>query len=200
MDTDTILTEIPGYIERLFDSYDCTQLLYHNFHHTQQVVIHSVEIADHYDLDSHSRFVLQAAAWFHDTGQLKGDMAVHEATGMQFMEDFFSGKPIDKNTILTIADCIMATKMPTSPRTFMEEILCDADTYHLGTTDFQQLDKLVWLELELRLDKPVEDQLQKSLVFLEEHRFFTSYCQERLSEGKNKNIALLKAMIGQQGK
>ena len=39
--------------------------------------------------------------------------------------------------------------MPAVPSTLVEQIICDADTYHLGTEDFLHLDKLVWQELEL---------------------------------------------------
>ncbi|HEV7782173.1 MAG TPA: HD domain-containing protein [Chitinophagaceae bacterium] len=195
MNTGHITAQLPVHIRGLFDSYDCTKLLYHNFQHTERVVFHTAEIVDHYELDSHYSFILQAAAWFHDTGQLTGDMHVHEERSVQFMQDFFSGKTNDRTMVHCIADCIMATKMSAAPRNLPEEIICDADTYHLGTTDFKQLDQRVWRELELRLNKPIEDQAGKSLVFLEEHRFYTAYCQVRLSAGKEKNIAMLKEII-----
>jgi HD superfamily phosphodiesterase len=196
MTTDTIEAAIVIHVKGLFNSYNRSYLLYHNLTHTINVVRHAREIAAYYKLDSRSIFVLLSAAWFHDTGQLKGDMAVHEETSVQFMKDFFFGKSVDQEITDDIAKCIMATKMPVKPASLTEEILCDADTYHLGTESFQQLDKLVWKELELRLNSTIDNQAERSLVFLEDHQFFTGYCQQLLSAGKNKNIDWLKDMAG----
>ncbi len=120
---------------------------------------------------------------------------VHEETSVQFMKDFFYCKPIEQDTISDIAKCIMATKMPVTPTNLLEEIICDADTWHLGTKDFYRLDAMVWKELELRLTKCIENQVEKSLQFLESHRFYTSYCMGLLSAGKTKNIELLKTLL-----
>lgn len=194
MNTDSLLSEIVRHVKELFALYNRPYLLYHNLDHTRKVVQHAEEIADHYKLDDRSRFVLLAAAWFHDTGQLMGDMAVHEETGVQLMKDFLSPKHIDQKIMNDISLCIMATKMPVAPSTLLEKIICDADTYHLGTKDFQQLDELVWRELELRLNKRVDNQSWRSLDFLETHQFYTTYCRQLLSEGKDRNIAWLKGL------
>jgi hypothetical protein len=89
----------------------------------------------------------------------------------------------------------MATKMPVVASTLMQEIVCDADTYHLGTKDFPDRDKLVWQETELRLGRPIENKVQRSLQFLEKHQFFTGYCKQHLSTGKEKNIQYLKISL-----
>ncbi|MEO7982878.1 MAG: HD domain-containing protein [Bacteroidota bacterium] len=196
MNTDTIEAEIVIHVKGLFNSYNRPYLLYHNLTHSINVVRHAREIAEQYKLDRHSLFVVLSAAWFHDTGQLTGDMAVHEETSVQFMKEFFSRKPVDQKIIDEIAGCIMATKMPVKPASLTEEILCDADTYHLGTENFQQLDKLVWKELELRLNNTINNQAERSLAFLEDHQFFTVYCLQLLSAGKKKNIDRLKNILG----
>ncbi len=195
MKEEALLGEIAAYVEQLYNSCKRTYLLYHNLEHTKQVVEHADEIGSHYSLDKRSRFVLLTAAWFHDTGQLSGDMAVHEETGVQFMKDFFFGKKVSKKTIDEIAQCIMVTKMPVAPVTQLEKIICDADTWHLGTKQFYRMDTLVWKELELRRNTSIHNQIEKSLQFLIGHRFYTDYCQEHLSEGKQRNIKLLKTLL-----
>lgn len=135
-----LLDETAEYVKGLFDQYNRQYLLYHNITHTRNVVKHASEIADHYQLDERSVFILLTAAWFHDTGQLEGDMAVHEERSVAFMEEFFSDKDVDRNTLDNISKCIMATKMPVEPTNQLEMIICDADTWHLGTVDFQRLD------------------------------------------------------------
>jgi hypothetical protein len=153
------------------------------------VVQHANEIAKHYEMDDNSRFVLLAAAWFQDTGYLVGDALGHEEKGAELMKRFLSTKYINQNIIEDISRCIMATRIPSQPETLLEKIICDADTYHLGTKDFQTTNALVWREVELTRHTTVGNQAGQALRFLEAHRFYTTYCLEALSEGKNKNIA-----------
>jgi HD superfamily phosphodiesterase len=195
MQTNSLLSEIDSYTEELFRINNKPYLLYHNIDHTRLVVQHSAEIAIYYKLDDNLRVTLLAAAWFHDTGYLLGDPEGHEERGVQLMKEFLIPKGIDEKIINDISLCIMATKLPPAPSSLLEKILCDADTYHLGTKDFFHLDKQVWKEVELRLNKPVDNTLSKSLLFLEKHQFFTSYCQQFLSAGKNRNILQLKMFL-----
>jgi HD superfamily phosphodiesterase len=52
-------------------------LLYHNIEHTEFVVQKTYEIASNYSFDEKEIFILSAAAWFHDTGQLFGEPKQH---------------------------------------------------------------------------------------------------------------------------
>ena len=88
----------------------------------------------------------------------------------------------------------MATKMPVSPTTLSEKIICDADTYHLGTEEFFEQNNLVKLELEARLGITIENWHTSSLLFIQAHHYYTPYCQALLSDGKSRNIHRL---IGQ---
>ena len=195
MQTNSLLSEIGRYVESLFHIYNKPYLLYHNLDHRLQVVRHTEEIAGHYPLDANSLFSVVAAAWFHDTGHLKGEPEGHEERSVQIMKGYLSGKGISEEIITEISLCILATKMPVVASTLLEQIICDADTYHLGTEDFLHLDKLVWQELELRLNKAVNSKVQRSLLLLENHHFFTRYCQQLLSAGKDRNIAQLKMSL-----
>jgi HD superfamily phosphodiesterase len=78
MQTNSLLSEIGSYVERLFRICNKPYLLYHNLDHTLQVVQHTKEIAGHYPLDANSLFSVVAAAWFHDTGHLTGESEGHE--------------------------------------------------------------------------------------------------------------------------
>ena len=59
----------------------------------------------------------------------------------------------DKELIHTIENCILATKMPRNPRNLVEEIICDADTYHFGTKEFKDTNKRMREEYALRQEK-----------------------------------------------
>lgn len=180
------------FVSGLYNSPDVPHYPYHNLTHTLGVVDHVQEIAEHYKLPD--PFVLTIAAWFHDVGHLYGPMEGHEERGVTIMQEHLSTLP---EAVLTeIGDCIIATKLPAHPTTLTHKIICDADTYHLGTTLFLQTDPRVHQEVEMRTGRTIPNWRQRTLDMLIQHRFFTDYCQHLLTEGKAKNIALVQAQIG----
>ncbi|AXY77967.1 metal-dependent phosphohydrolase [Paraflavitalea soli] len=195
MDTRALLNEIKVHVEELFREHQQPWLLYHNLAHTQKVVHHTEVIATRYLLNDRKYFIVVAAAWFHDTGHLLGELALHEEVGVRLMQEFLTSKNMDQPTLDDITKCILATKMPVHPASVEEQILCDADTWHVGTEDFWIKDELVWLEMESRLHKHFDNRVALSLHFMEAHTFFTPYCQQLLNEGKTRNIRQLKKML-----
>ena len=114
------------------------------------------------------------------------------------MKDFLSNK-CDSDLICDIEQVILATKYPPSPQTLIERIICDADTYHFGTGDFQITDPLVKKEIETRNGKVVPNWMEQSLRMLETHSFHTGYCQHKLRNGKLINIMALREQIYKGG-
>ena len=100
-------------------------------------------------------------------------------------------------TITAIGRCILATKFPSHPVDLLEQLICDADTYHLGTDLFRQTDPLVKKEVQLRTGMvPAETEwIKKTLSLLKQHTFFTEYCQKKLNEKKQENIAWLEGQL-----
>jgi HD superfamily phosphodiesterase len=180
------------YVIDLFNRLASPYLVYHNLSHTERVVMHAVEIAAHYKLSEKDRFVLSMGAWFHDTGHLIAGMEVHEEASVRLMASFLTDKGIDVTLIEEISQCILATKYPPMPKTLLEEIICDADTYHFGTTEFEITDNLVKKEFQLRTQKKFTHWCDDTLKLLETHHFFTSYCRNKLEKGKQANIERLK--------
>ena len=69
---------------------------------------------------------------------------------------------------------IMATKIPQSPNTLLEEILCDADLDYLGRDDFFNIGETLFEELRayhLISDEQAWNRLQVS--FLNAHHYYT---------------------------
>ena len=190
---DKIILKVKPYIQELFSRRTPSFLKYHNLAHTEKVVERTIEIskASPVPLNEKDFFCVITAAWFHDTGHLFNELKDHEQAGADLMAAFLKSFQLEDSIINEAAGCIMATRVPSNPKTAIEQIICDADTYHLGTRDFQHLDKLVWQELELRLNKPINNKVQRSLLLLENHHFFTGYCRQLLSTGKDRNIAQL---------
>ncbi|BAV05497.1 HD domain-containing protein [Filimonas lacunae] len=188
------LNDISIYIGSLFMMNTPPFLVYHNIQHTEEVVKYVTEIADHYQLNTEDRFIVLAAAWFHDIGHLF-ILEGHEQKSVEVMRQYFAETEERVETIQAIAGCIMATRMPTNPQNFQESILCDADIYHLGTDQFFISDKKVKKEMELRTCKKFTDWTQHSIQFLRAQRYFTGYCRQLLEKGIENNIEILKNML-----
>ena len=188
------LIEIEKIVEELFMVNDKPYLLYHNINHTRNVVKRVQEIAGVYSLNEEELFILQAAAWFHDTGHLFSNMAQHEEMSVQIMR-IYLGDKLEEQMLNNIANCIMVTNIAVKPVSLIEMIICDADTYHFGTTEFHQTDPVVWQEMEKRLGKTIERKVEKSLHLLQIHSFYTHHCQTLLHKGKQENIEWLKQKI-----
>ncbi|SEN30344.1 HD domain-containing protein [bacterium A37T11] len=195
MDTNEWLTNLSRFVVKMFTEQSRPELVYHNLEHTKGVVIHVQQLANHYHLSPKDYFILSAAAWFHDIGHLFGVIAGHEERSVEIMKHYFSEQAIDKECMERVQECILATRMPTNPTTLLQQIICDADTFHLGTDEFFSTDPLIYRELELRLGCCIGGQTQKSIDFLEMHQFYTDYCKERLTEGKRKNMIYLASLI-----
>jgi HD superfamily phosphodiesterase len=187
--------DIAALVTRIYNSPKVMHYPYHNLAHTESVVRHSKEMANYYELNKPDHFMLAVSAWFHDIGHLYGEMKDHEERSVGIMRQYMAGVPPEMADV--ISRCILATKLPSRPATLLEEILCDADTYHLGTHFFRQTDILVEKEVEMRTGKPFRDWHRKSLAFLQQHSFFTTYCRNLLDKGKQENIAWLTAQINQ---
>jgi predicted metal-dependent HD superfamily phosphohydrolase len=190
--------DIAALVTKIYESPQAAHYPYHNLAHTESVVRHSKEMATHYLLNTTDRFILAVSSWFHDIGHLYGEWKDHEERGVRIMKQYTQDLPPDMTG--TIGRCILITKLPSHPLTLLEEIICDADTYHLGTPFFRQTDVLVEKEMEIRTGKPFPDWHAKSLKFLQQHRYFTKYCRDRLDKGKEENITWLRQQVNQQSK
>ncbi len=187
--------QLSSYVRELYKRIHKPALLYHNLSHTEKVVKHISQIAANYSLNDKEIFILSAAAWFHDTGHVIGKAEGHEERSVIIMQDYLETKIADKEIINAIKGCILATKLPHNPKTFLEDIICDADTYNLGTKEFFKTDKLIKKECELRNSMPGNNWEQKTLELLTAHKYFTTYCQKLLNKGKEKNIGIVRSLL-----
>ena len=181
-------------MKNLFNQYPATDLVYHNLKHTEKVVENTAKIACTFSLSKSEMFILLAAAWFHDTGHLIGGQQLHEDRSVLIMKTLLEEQEVDKRLIDEIEKCICATKFPHKPKSLLEEIICDADTYNLGTEDFLITDDSLKKELQLR-NIPTKNWEENTLDFLTSHRYFTPYCQELLNRGKEENIDLVRYLL-----
>lgn len=193
MDYDSTLSKIEAYASDLL-SASLNQLPYHNLGHTRYVVERATEIAHYYQLEPREVFILTAAAWMHDLGYANGQALGHEQRAIDLLHSLKKTLQLPESTVGPISRCILATRLPQHPTNLLDQILCDADLYHLGTEDFITCDANIWAEQQTWLQRPIPPvQWQKSTIdFLESHRYHTMYCQQLLSNRKAQNLEWLK--------
>ncbi|MEO6454004.1 MAG: Pycsar system effector family protein [Ginsengibacter sp.] len=193
MNKNNMYKRIEEHVRALFAEKFNPALVFHSLKHTETVVARTKEIAGHYDLSESEMLTVFTAAWFHDTGHLFTEPVGHEAKSVEIMKSFMTANFADVELINKIEQCILATKMPRNPSNLLQEIICDADTYHLGTKDFKLTNKGAMQEVKLRTGKLDKfDFNEKTIEMLQTHRFYTTYCKDLLSKTKEKNMKKLK--------
>lgn len=181
--------KIERYVTGLFLKIQHPSLTFHNLQHTQKVVQHTKEISDHLNLSEKELFIIFATAWFHDCGYLLTKPSNHEMMSCESMKEFMKTHLVNQTVINKISKCIMATKAPRLPKNLLERIICDADTYHLGTKEFKTMNKRMWREEILTNDKADLINFNIGTIrMLNAHRFYTKYCKHLLEKGKFKNL------------
>jgi Family of unknown function (DUF5706) len=188
--------KIENHVTDLFEKMNDPSLVFHNLKHTQNVVERTKEIAGHYHVSEKEMLTLYTASWFHDTGHLFTEPVKHEHMSVDIMRKYMTEQTDDKEQIDEIEKCILATKAPRNPANVLQQIICDADTYHLGTNDFKKTNKQMFKEHSLKTGETDKIKFNTStLKMLEEHKFYTDYCKELLSQRKELNMKKLKNKI-----
>ncbi|MEZ4945084.1 MAG: hypothetical protein R2804_06125 [Cyclobacteriaceae bacterium] len=171
-------------------------LCFHNWDHTSVVVSASHRIATTSQISEQDSEILMIAAWFHDLGFIH-QYQDHEKESQKIAKSFLMSIHFDDKRLSEVISCIEATRMPQSPKTFLERILCDADMAHLGSPDYLNRLALLRKEWLIKLGKAFTDKqwYTENVNFLEQHKYFTLYAWGRYHAGKIKNISRLKNLI-----
>jgi predicted metal-dependent HD superfamily phosphohydrolase len=187
-----LLEQVKQYVISYFDVHHDPDLIYHNLRHTKDVVAAATQIANHYQLSDEDFFVVISAAWFHDTGYFT-DKKDHESKSVGLATHFLKQHKVDQLVIDKVAGCILATKMPQSPADLLQQIICDADLFHLGTDDFRDKNKLLRKEMEAikKHDIDKDEWRGYNIEFLQGHEYYTDYCRLLLNDQKQKNLQKL---------
>ncbi|MGC4038015.1 MAG: DUF5706 domain-containing protein [Chitinophagaceae bacterium] len=177
-------------------------ITYHNLAHTEDVIAACEKMADYYQLNNEDRAVLFTAAWFHDTGFVTGKAEGHEVESIKIALQFLTSQHEPTEFAEKVKQTILATRMPQSPQNLLEEILCDADLYHLGTNEFKRKNKLLRKELSNvgGVEFSKKQWKKKNTEFLASHHYFTSYGKEKLQPIQNENLQRLKELVEEDEK
>lgn len=191
-----ILDQVRAHVSNLFHTKKDERLIYHNLLHTEQVVKATVKIANHYQLSDHDFFIVNVAAWFHDIGYLTS-CEKHEERGAALAKEFLESKGAEPELTSQVMNCILATQMPQRPVGLLEEIVCDADLFHLGSEDFKERNKLIRKEAIAFTGRDIDKQewRLKTIMLFEAHHYHTDYCIDLLAAKKEMNLNELKEKL-----
>ncbi len=197
-----LLPETQSFVNDLFQNKVSKSIRFHNIQHTLDVVTACMKMAEFYQLEDQDRLTLYLAAWFHDTGYSNGKADDHETVSIRIATDFLQQHGADPALIQKVTSCIEATRLPQSPKNHIEQILCDADLFHLGTDEFKEKGRLLREEYKTfsKIDISKKDWRKQNITFLEAHKYFTSYGKEKLQPAKEKHLLELKQKSIEEGK
>ena len=168
-------------------------LLYHGIAHTHDEVVPAVErLAGLEGIQGESLSLLLTAAWFHDIGYVE-QATHHELIGARIALQVLPSFGYNESEVEIVRWAILATALPQSPTSLLEEILADADLDVLGREDFMQRNQDLRAELAL-LGKEFTDAewYTRQIQFVEQHQYFTASARSSRNTQKSLNIAVLK--------
>lgn len=169
---------------------------YHNLDHTIQVVDKIKILAKEENISPEDTENLILAGWFHDLGYVD-DADNHEEESRKIASDFLKQHQFSEERIAKIGELILATDKFYKPKNHLEEIIKDADMYHLASDDYfricenlrqeikevhhQKFSKLKWAEL--------------NITFFAKHKFYTKFAKENWQPEKEKNVEKILSSI-----
>jgi len=171
-------------------------LTYHNAAHTELDVLPAARrLGQLTGLSPDELGLLEVGAAFHDLGHVVQSPG-HEAIGVDIATEILPRYGFTPPDIQRVASLILATRMPQSPNSQLEQLLADADLDSLGREDFLETSKALWQErTALGFTHRWPEWLELQLLFLRSHRYFTEAARQLRENGKQRNIALLETMI-----
>jgi uncharacterized protein len=184
-----------NYILQLLKDDLSQHLQYHTLAHTLDVCRQAAYIAAEEGVAGHDLKLLLVAAAYHDAGYLQ-QRKDHEDLSCKMVQEILPGFGYPDNDIVTICGIIMATKLPQSPKTLLEEIICDADLDYLGRDDFFTTGDGLYHELlQAGIVANVNEWNRLQVDFLENHHYFTVSAKRRRTAKKQENLNILHTKI-----
>ncbi|MBK7870977.1 MAG: HD domain-containing protein [Saprospiraceae bacterium] len=171
------------------------RLTYHGLHHTIDVLYTTEELCYSERIPPYEAMLLKTAALFHDSGFTISNKE-HETLGCQLAAQYLPAYDYTLAEVHKICGMIMATKIPQTPRNFLEQILCDADLDYLGRDDFYTIGATLYEELKAYNILETEEAWNRLQVnFLEKHTFFTRTNLRRRTPRKQRYLEELKKIV-----
>lgn len=170
-------------------------LSYHSVDHIQDVYTAAEQIGKEEGISATDMKLLLTAAWYHDSGFLKGSKG-HEEESCCIAKAALPQYGYSDADIAKICGMIMATKIPQTPHNHLEEILADADLDYLGRDDFFTIGDKLYNELSVFGFINTEKEWNYLQVrFLDNHHYFTKSALKLRQAKKQQHLEQIKAKL-----
>ena len=184
---DTYSSEEKFILQKLKDELS-PKLTYHGLHHTYDVLQAAMKIAEEENVSKEDLKLLRIAILFHDSGFIK-TYKNHEESGCQMAREYLPDFGYTNKEVDIICDLIMATKIPQSANTKLQQIICDADLDYLGRNDFPEISESLFEEMKIHAhlqDRAEWNSIQKK--FLEKHQYYTDFSKQQREPKKQEHL------------
>jgi uncharacterized protein len=167
-------------------------LFYHGVHHTIDVEEAAISIAFKEKITNPEElFLLKVGCLYHDTGFLF-TYRDHELAGCELARKELPAYGFTKQQLDIICGLIMATKIPQTPHTRLEEIICDADLDYLGRGDFFPISETLFEELKARnVVASTYDWNVIQINFFKQHRYCTATSKHLRAAKKQQHLEMI---------
>lgn len=184
-----ILKISEDYAKNLLKDKLSSAYTYHNLDHTIQVVDKIKILAKEENISPEDTENLLLAGWFHDLGYVD-DADNHEEESRKIASDFLKQQQFPEERIAKIGELILATDKFYKPKNHLEEVIKDADLYHLASDDYFRISENLRQEIkEVHHQKLSKQQWSElNIVFFSKHQFYTKYAKENWQPIKEKNV------------
>ncbi len=157
---------------------------YHDLAHTLYVTDKAIEIAQYEGCREEDLRLIEAAGLWHDAGYITSRHD-HEQNGCALFRDHAAQFNFTAEETEQICNMIMATKIPQSPKNYLDEILADADLEYLGTEHAEKTAHKLYLEiLHFNPAFTHAEWLSRQIKFIGDHHYFTKWCKANREEAK----------------
>jgi uncharacterized protein len=171
-------------------------LYYHSLWHTQdEVAPRAIWLAEREGLSKAAQGLVATAAYFHDLGFTVA-RGKHEQRSAQIAAEVLPRFRYTPEQIAVIQGMILATHIPQTPHTLLEQIIADADLDVLGREDF--LTRNQALRLEMAAEGVTQTDMvwyAHQLLFFDQHHYFTPTARLDRLPGKTRNRMALQRMV-----
>lgn len=172
-------------------------VIYHTADHTRSVLKAAEHLALAENITGEELLLLKTAALFHDTGFLQ-DHSEHEEISCKIARKYLPQFNYTAEQTDRICSMIMATRLPQHPGERLAQLLCDADLYYLGTSEYEVLAEKLFQEFKKTgRVKSEHEWLLRQTEFLKNHSYYTKTAGENLDIQKQKNLEQLQSRIKQ---
>jgi uncharacterized protein len=169
---------------------------YHSVWHTRDEVMPAARrLSLMSGLSEEETRLAELGAAYHDLG-FAVEPRDHERAGANTAAQVLPGFGFSSVQVAQVQGMILATRLPQSPSTPLEDVVVDADLDSLGRPDFPARSDALLRESRLfGSDYTAEEWHTRQLRFLLNHSYFTEAARELRNAGKQENIAWLQGEL-----